>query len=720
MSSRIYYIRPNKTTQLPVNVMVLDTETEGEPVADVEVHRMILGWTWRMHLDDDQQITREDWREWTHTDDLGAYVASEARAKAPLIVIGSNITFDLFASGLAAWFHVHEWTASIVYDRGMTTIIRLEKGSKRITFLAVQNFLAGGVKAWGELLGLPKLEVDFDQVDRETLSTYCRRDTEITGRAFLEWLRFCQAHDMGGFAHTRASQAFRCWRHRFLTEKVLHYDQVAHNQFVRRAYYGGRVECGQLGRWTGGRLVKLDVNSMYPAVMRDEWYPVKLKQWVRDPSLDYVRKALRTMCVVAEVELDTDEAAYPLRDGGKLLFPHGRFVAHLCTPSLTHALAAGHVVKIRQAMTFTRAKLFTGFVDEWYKLRQRYQAEGNAIYAQNCKLILNSLYGKFGELREKVVVEGDDDENGFYRRECSVPRELVWPEPPRFDWRYDPADYPDTDTVRGIEWAAWGKYQVTAGQEEGPYSMPAIAAHVTDYGRMLLWRYMLAVGHENVVYSDTDSLIVPLETAHRLEEDVDDHRLGALKVEGVSDRFEANGPKDYRFGDETRRKGIRSNATEVEPGRWSQAAFPGLHSLLRDGSLDGFPVGTVVRRSVSRDAYDKGKVQMGGKVTPWIYPRSPRRARRGPETWRDVLAGYGGVRVIDQYRPEWRQLDGRWRGVLSRWGLVSEDRGEPMDTLVEMLETERPELGIRTVDDLVQLLGDPDRVKGSIDQEVFW
>lgn len=615
MPDGIYYIRGVKETALPTNLLILDTETSGNEIDGVAIHKMDMAWTWRMTLSKDLTVRSERWDYWDDAEALGDFVAAQPRSKAPLVVAGSNITFDLFASGLAAYFQQHAWKVTILYDKGLTTIIRLKKGDRHVTFIAVQNFLAGGVAKWGDLLGKPKLDVDPTISSGRVLSDYCRRDTEITGLALLHWLRFVRDNDMGGFAHTRASQSFRCWRHRFRTTPVLHYDQQAHNAFVRRAYYGGRVECFRFGEHRGVKLNKWDINSMYPAVMRDREYPTKLKQWFPAPTTKQLAKAMAKYLVIAEVELDTDEPAYPVRRDGKLLFPLGRFRAWLPTESFAYALDKGHVTKVDQLMTFEKAKLFDRFVDEWYQRRLDYQLSGDAVNAMNCKLILNSLYGKFGELREQVISEGDDTEGSFYRRLVDVERDLVHEEPPLDDWHYYPEDYPDEEYVSGVEWAAWGKFQITAGKVEGPYSMPAIAAHVTDYGRMQLYRLLKAVGLSEVYYCDTDSLIAPEGLSERLDGFCDDTKLGYLKVEASSDTFIARGPKDYTFGEEVKRKGIRASADEVEPGVFEQPVFPGLYSLLRAGSLDGFPIGTIRKRQ--QEVYTKGVVSSSGRVTPF-------------------------------------------------------------------------------------------------------
>ncbi len=614
--AKIYYIRKNKTAALPANVLILDTETKARKSGGVDLHRMYMGWTWRFFLGPDLILKRESWRYWESSQELADYIQAEARPKAPLYIVGSNVTFDLFASGLIEHLHRGEWKCDMLYDRGLTTILLLKRNEQRIKAVAAQNFLVGGVAEWGKLLGLPKGEVDFDRSTKDEISQYCRRDTEITGLVFVEYLRFVAGHNMGGFGLTGSGQSFRCFRHRFLTEKILHYDQRAYNQIVRAGYYGGRVECGVVGKVTGGPFTKLDVNSLYPAAMRHEWYPVKLCQWVRDPSVTYTRSKLASHCLMADCTLSTGRAAFPIRRGGKLVFPIGNFRTFLSTGSLRYALKHRMVTHVHQLLTFTRAKLFTSFVDEFYALRQRYKEEGNAVYEKTVKLMLNSLYGKFGEKREKVLHECDDEEGGFYRRSVLVPTEGLIDDEAAFDWRYHAEPWMEEEFVSGIEWSAFGHYELTAGEIEGPQSAPAIAAHVTDYGRMLLWRAMEAVGAENVLYTDTDSLIIPTSAVARLGDMVHPTRLGAWKVEETSTHLEIRGAKDYSFGCEVRRKGIRKDAVLDRQGGFTQSMFPGLYSLMQAEIMYGFPIHTIRKELTA--VYDKGQVLTGGVVVPWV------------------------------------------------------------------------------------------------------
>jgi len=128
---------------------------------------------------------------------------------------------------------------------------------------------------------------------------------------------------------------------------------------------------------------------------------------------------------------------------------------------------------------------------------------------------------------------------------------------------------------------------------------------------------MSRVGLDNVLYCDTDSLIIRERHLDTLEAVIDANKLGSLKIEESADYLNVHGPKDYTFGDDTKIKGVRASALEYTPGNWIQSAFPGLYSLMRRGELDGFPIGTMSR--ARRSVYDKGFVQADGTVRPWTY-----------------------------------------------------------------------------------------------------
>lgn len=592
--NRIYYIRKNHTGALPTNILFLDVETKAQPLdTDVELHRMYMGWTWHVFLGPGGEIKREAWNFHTTGETVYKIVKAKVQPKKPLYLIGSNVTFDLFASGLAEYFQDRHWIAQMIYDKGLITLIILKRRDHTVKILALQNFLNGSVKEWGGLLGLEKIEVNLATDDFDTIKDYCHRDVEITGRTFLSYLSFLRSNDMGGFSPTLAGQAFRAYRHRFMNQQILHYDVPSFNLFIRQGYYGGRTECGYIGEAPPGQYTKLDINSMYPALMREEVYPTRIRQWVKKPTLERIRHRLEDHCITAQCVIQSAEPVYAIRRYGKLCFPTGTFRATLSTGSLRYALEKGHIQTVEQAAIFYSANLFKSFVDHFYKLRQRFKRDDNPVWEKTAKLILNALYGKFGEKRSEELINVEDDRGLFFR------------EP----WKN--ADTGDS----GIQWSAFGRFVREGGDREGPQSAPCIAAHVTDYGRIMLYKYMALVGLENVYYCDTDSLIIPTECVPLLKSVMHPTRLGALKVEGETDHLVIRGCKDYIFGTETRIKGIKSEHYENTDGSFTQTAFPGLYSLISAGITEHFPI--TLQCNELTHVYDKGVVQATGHVLPY-------------------------------------------------------------------------------------------------------
>lgn len=322
---------------------------------------------------------------------------------------------------------------------------------------------------------------------------------------------------------------------------------------------------------------------------------------------------------MARVRLSTSLPIYPFRGKDKLLFPVGEFTTVLTTESFQYAIRNGHVVEVELLATFTKGDLFTSWVDYFYPLRQSLKESGNAVWEKTAKLMMNALYGKFGEKHERGITRCPDPDGEFYLRDAMVPRSMVEEKDDLFDPLYDPAYRQEGDYVLGTEWSCMGTYNLSAGEKEGDSSMVPIAAHVTDYGRMRLWEYMTMAGLENVAYVDTDSMIVPTDCLDRLQDVIDSTQLGMLKVEGESDQVTLRGAKDYTFGDDLRRKGIRSSAVQVGPSTWEQAAFSGLRSLLRQGRREDVPIGLI--RKTLTSTYGKGNVQPDGTVQPFQYPQ---------------------------------------------------------------------------------------------------
>ncbi|GAI81159.1 unnamed protein product, partial [marine sediment metagenome] len=354
-------------------------------------------------------------------------------------------------------------------------------------------------------------------------------------------------------ALTKASQAFTAYRHRFTDGSVFIHSESEIHSLERAAYMGGRVECFFIGQATGGPFISLDVNSMYPFVMKQYSYPVKLLRVTHSPTFLFISEVLKSYGVIAEVEISTTDPVYAVRVKHKTIFPVGEFTATLCSEGLRYAFSHGHITKINKAAIYQMEDIFTKYVNFMYRLRNKYRREQNDVMELLSKYMLNALYGKFAQLAiisDKEDISGSEDYS----------REIIF----------------NLTTGRNLTVTRMMNTQVTQRMEgEGKNSNVAIAAHITENARLLLWEIIKQVGTDKMLYCDTDSVKIRASDAHLINWPKHKTRLGALKIESTSEKLYIEGAKNYRTESGRRIKGIPESAKEVAPGVFSYRWFAG-------------------------------------------------------------------------------------------------------------------------------------------------
>jgi len=375
---------------------------------------------------------------------------------------------------------------------------------------------------------------------------------------------------------------------------LLHEKQEA-TFLEREAYMGGRVECFRVGEQEGGPFLLLDVNSMYPFVMKIMEYPWELVEYNQHFEIERYEDILESHCVIAEVEIDTPEPAFAVRSFGKTIYPVGQFVCFLCTTGLEYALKRGYIKKIRNTAIYRKANLFSEYVDYFHAVKLDYAERGNEVMKVFCKYMENSLYGKFGQ--KKVIRDVYEEYTG------------------REYWREDVINIDTGETT--IMTKLMNQLTVQYFEGEGDDAFPAIAAHVGENARFLLWEIMREVGFGRVLYCDTDSIIIHESDLERVKWTVHATDLGALKVQEKSDRLYIGGAKNYRTDKHRKIKGIPGSAVEVSPGVFTFPVFRGQDTHLRQGQIQGVQSGQITRRLMH--TYDKGVVHEDGRVTPFRF-----------------------------------------------------------------------------------------------------
>ena len=596
-----HYLRENRSQKVPHDFIFVDTETKQEQVSRNEVkHSLRLGWCVYYHTPEKKQPEREEWYEFRKVEDFWDFVEKHSKERSRIILISHNISFDFSILDGFEQLKNRGYDLLGFYMKMGASILRFRKGEKRarktITVIDNLNFFTGKLAEIGKVVNLPKLKVNFNTVGDDELSIYCKRDVEILLVLWKRYLQFLAENDLGVFGVTSASQSFNAYRHRFLHTKILLHTHKQALDLEQYGYHGGRTEAFFIGDVPEKKIYDLDVNSMYPFVMKKFKYPKYLVGYEEDVPLKELFNKLQNFYVIADVNLETKVPAFPFFDGVTLFYPIGKFRTILNWSELLYALQYEKIEKVNRLAFYDEADLFSEYVDYFYALKKKYKAEKNRVYYLFVKRFMNSLYGKFGQKTDEWEIVGRNDPRptGIYE---------VW----------------NVRTQKGYtERVIYGLCQRNVDRKTAFNAFPAIAAGVTANARMYLWSLILKAGRKNVYYCDTDSLFVNEQGLHNLSAFLSDSELGKLKVEGISNKCTIYGAKDYEFGDTVRMKGIRPDAEYLGNDSFLQEEFPSIVGMIRDRKLDGYIV-KKVRKHLYR-TYLKGNILADGWVDPIKLP----------------------------------------------------------------------------------------------------
>ena len=594
-----YLLKVNHIVTVPQRVLYLDTETKGVRRGQYEVHRFKLGWTCFV---DYNRKGFEAQPEWIFFDDafkMNKYIESLAQPKKALWVYGHNIYFDLQAAEFYYYFSQFGWQYRFHYDSGLTYILCIAKGTKSLKAVSSTNYYDFSLKKLGEMIGLEKLNVDLESCPTEKLADYCRRDVEILKKGMEYYFQFVVDNDLGKMALTKSSQAMNAYRHRFMYPKLHRHEDKRVIALEREAYHGGRVECFRFGVQKEQEYVSLDINSMYPFIMKNYPLPTHCIDYVRDVSPGTLMALLKKYSVVVKGVVKTDEPAYGVFNGTKLVFPVGEFETYLCSGGVKYALSKNHLQSVSECAVYEQGYIFGDYVDSMYTLRKKYEKENNLIMSTLAKYLLNCLYGKFGE-KHAIEEKTRTDNSGLYKS----------------------VEY--FDLVENKHWIEFSMFNTTIrkyGQVEGKKSIVSIPAHITEYARFYLWDIITRIGVDKVYYCDTDSVKIRKVDVSRVANLINDNTLGKLKVEKVFTHFVINGAKHYVCDNDIKIKGVPRKAEQIGDYTYKYMSFLRQPSHMKEGVNREYLLRETIKEVLPQ--YDKGTILPSGKVVPFVFSMSP-------------------------------------------------------------------------------------------------
>lgn len=425
-------------------------------------------------------------------------------------------------------------------DESWTLGSMIPRGSGILCFDATRGNLTLSFYDSSALLpfSLAKLTHDFNVPTKKGSFDFEKWDGKIT-QELLDYLKDdCRALfqvleqfynwpviKKAGPAVTMASQAMKVFR-TFLDQELMPPSNSV-DSFVRRGYFGGRTEIFKpyFEQPKGKKpLMSFDVNSLYPAVMLENEYPGNFE------CFSYEYDGTKMGFFEAEVDVPKDMYVPPLgvvipvptvtetwkagqkfekqNTSNKFVFPTGRFSGVWSTIELEYAKSVGvKIVKTGRGVYFKNAGyLFKEYIDTFYNMRLDAIARGDGVTNVLCKLLMNSLYGRFGLNLDRELLELDIGQEGVV---------------------------PDMEFKKGKKYVRL----VRRPNRLNSFTNVAIPAWVTSHARIKMHKFYMECGRD-LWYTDTDSL-------YTTKKFTDSKDLGFLKWEGNIKRAAFLLPKTY-------------------------------------------------------------------------------------------------------------------------------------------------------------------------------
>lgn len=595
---KAHWLKTLKKTSLPSHFIFVDTETKNKDISDSEKLQVLwFGYACYVRRLHGNTWTKPKWKRFEKRKDYWDWVMSHLKLRTKLYIFSHNQAFDFTVLRGFSTLRRRGFKLRKAIIESPPTILIFKKDGKTICILDTYNYFRLPVKSLGKAMGIDKLEMPEIVRSKEVWNQYCKRDVEILLKLMLFYIGIVKDWELGGFQFTGASQAFAAFRHRFMKCQLLIDDNVKALGLARSSYYGGRTECFHIGE-IKGELYLVDINSQYPFVMKYNKFPTKLVSVWNNITDNEFNGLIRKYSLCCEVLIKTDVPIYPYIQDKRLIFPVGEFITNLTTPEIIEAKGRGHIKRVMKAAIYENADIFSEYVDFFYNKRMEFEANGNKELSFMCKIMLNSLYGKFGQ-------------NGYIYETTKGDKEdkiLTW-------------DELDLETGIVYKYRQFGGIIQTLTKDSESYnSHPAISGHVTSYARLYLYHLIEQAKHQNVYYCDTDSLLINKEGLYGISAYLHDTNLGALKIERKISRALIRAPKDYIFDEIEKIKGIRKNAVQISENTYQQDVFPGFKGMIQKGNLDDFIIKTI-EKHLTR-SYKKGNVSAGGEITPFLITNS--------------------------------------------------------------------------------------------------
>jgi hypothetical protein len=399
---------------------------------------------------------------------------------------------------------------------------------------------------------------------------YCKLDCESLHQVLTSYneIIFNQFNINIHRSLTGPALTMRIFKTHFMPKNTIYQllDQIEID--IRKSYTGGAVDVYIPHNINGPILTKnrkgkykvlysYDVNSLYPFIMANLDMPIG-KPIVFEGNIRQVDSEAYGFfyCKINSpnyLEYPILQRRIKTSEGIRTVAGLGSWEGWINSAEMDNAMKFGYTFEIIKGYQFDKGNIFKEYIESLYKLRLNYPKAHPMNYI--AKLLMNSLYGKFGMKMENTEVLIFDCSNPVGQDTFNEIFEL---------WAESIKDYITIDNHKILVRNSFFEYKYNEKLDmyHGMDVNIAIASAITAGARTHM-SYFKNNPKFKLYYSDTDSIVLDTQ----LPDELVGTKLGQVKLEHVIKRGIFLAPKVYGIEDENgnstiKIKGVTSKATE--------------------------------------------------------------------------------------------------------------------------------------------------------------
>lgn len=362
----------------------------------------------------------------------------------------------------------------------------------------------------------------------------------------------------------------------------------------------GRCEAFAWGKVDNGPFTEYDWRNSYPSIAASIRVPTRFVATVTSPDSRSIAKLRKRYAILADVSVYTETPCVPATDNGRVCWPVGRFETTLWDSELALIEEANGSYTVTTAYLYHKEPALQSWA-EWILKSLNDPASTMEPWQ---KLILKhwsrTLIGRFGMRYKSWEHFAVAPDSRIYISELLMP-----------------------DRSRKAELMQIGTDVFISGQEtDVDDACPQITSYIMSEARARLWRAMQTIGLSNVLYVDTDSIIVGRAGHGEIQRQGQSGVFSGLRSKGQFKTLHLYGPRAYRADSRPVASGLARDAIQTADHEWRANSWMGAKESVRLAQHDRVTI-TVKPFTMT---YNSNRRYLNGDGTTlpyWLPGRKP-------------------------------------------------------------------------------------------------